>query len=88
VKEEKIKGVRVCRQANANWVEEFDHRKDPRGKDYYWLTGKFQLHEDVDETDEWALVNNYISLVPIQFDFTAHKLIPELKNWKFDVKKR
>jgi 5'-nucleotidase len=88
VKEDKIKGVRVCRQANANWVEEFDHRKDPRGKDYYWLTGKFQLHEDVDETDEWALVNNYISLVPIQFDFTAHKLIPGLKNWKFDVEKR
>jgi 5'-nucleotidase len=85
VKEKEIKGVRVCRQANANWVEEFDHRKDPRGKDYYWLTGKFQLHEDVDETDEWALVNNYISLVPIQFDFTAHKLIPTLKNWTFDA---
>ncbi len=85
VKEHEIKGVRVCRQANANWVEEFDHRKDPRGKDYYWLTGKFQLHEDVDETDEWALANKYISVVPIQFDFTAHKLIPELKNWNFNA---
>jgi 5'-nucleotidase len=85
VKENEIKGIRICRQANANWVEEFDHRKDPRGKDYYWLTGKFQLHEDVDETDEWALANKYISVVPIQFDFTAHKLIPELKNWNFNA---
>ncbi|MFN2394837.1 MAG: 5'/3'-nucleotidase SurE [Bacteroidales bacterium] len=85
VKEDEIRGIRICRQANANWVEEFDHRKDPRGKDYYWLTGKFQLHEDVDETDEWALANKYISVVPIQFDFTAHKLIPELKNWNFNA---
>ncbi|MFW5707468.1 MAG: 5'/3'-nucleotidase SurE [Bacteroidota bacterium] len=85
VEEEKIRGVRVCRQANANWVEEFDHRKDPRGKDYYWLTGKFQLHENVDETDEWALANNYISLVPIQYDFTAHNLISKLKDWNFNA---
>ncbi|MFN2396956.1 MAG: 5'/3'-nucleotidase SurE [Bacteroidales bacterium] len=85
VKESEIKGVRICRQANANWVEEFDHRKDPRGKDYYWLTGKFQLHEDVEETDEWALVKKYISVVPIQYDFTAHSLISKLKDWKFDA---
>ncbi len=85
VAEKKIRGVRICRQANANWVEEFDHRKDPRGKDYYWLTGKFQLHENIDETDEWALANNYISIVPVQYDFTAHKLISTLKNWTFNA---
>jgi len=85
VKEQQIKGVRVCRQANANWVEEFDHRKDPHGRDYYWLTGKFDLYEDVDETDEWALKHNYISVVPVQFDFTAHHLINNLKNWNFNA---
>lgn len=81
VSEAKIQGVKVCRQARGNWQEEFDHRKDPRGKDYYWLTGHFKLHEDSNETDEWALKNNYVSVVPIQFDFTAHDLIPELKTW-------
>ncbi len=85
VKEDQIKGVRICRQASANWVEEFDHRKDPHGRDYYWLTGKFELYEDVDETDEWALKHNYISVVPIQFDFTAHHLISKLKNWDFNA---
>ncbi len=87
VKENEIRGIRVCRQAKANWVEEFDHRKDPRGKDYYWLTGKFHLHEDTDETDEWALANNYISVVPIQYDFTAFQMIPKLQKWDFDVEK-
>ena len=38
---EKIKGIKICRQAKANWVEEFDKRKTPQGRDYYWLTGKF-----------------------------------------------
>ena len=39
VKKEAIKGVRVCRQANGNWDEEFDQRVNPHGKTYYWLTG-------------------------------------------------
>ncbi len=85
VAESAIKGVRVCRQARANWEEEFDHRKDPRGKDYYWLTGEFRVHEDSQETDEWALANNYVSVVPIQFDFTAHDLISELQTWNLNV---
>ncbi len=86
IKEEEIKGVKVCRQARGNWEEEFDHRQDPRGKDYYWLTGRFALHENSNETDEWALKNQYISVVPTQFDFTAHNLIPEISKWKFDAK--
>lgn len=85
VKRKDMKGVRVCRQANATWEEAFDHRKDPRGKDYYWLTGRFQLHDNSNETDIWALENNYISLVPIQFDFTAHDLVPEIKKWTLDA---
>ncbi len=86
LKERDIKGVMVCRQARGNWEEEFDYRKDPRGKDYYWLTGRFNLHENSNETDDWALKNNYISVVPTQFDFTAHGLIQEIKKWDFNVK--
>ena len=85
VKESEIKGVKVCRQARGNWNEDFDHRVDPLGKDYYWLPGEFVLHEDSNETDVWALKNNYISVVPTQFDFTAHDVISEINTWKFDV---
>ncbi len=86
VEEKDIAGIKICRQARGNWDEGFDYRKDPRGKDYYWLTGEFILHENSNETDEWALSNKYISVVPVQFDFTAHDLIPEITKWKFDVK--
>ncbi len=86
VPENDIKGIKVCRQARGNWNEDFDHRTDPMGKEYYWLTGEFVLHEKSNETDVWALENNYISVVPIQFDFTAHNVIPELNSWSFDTK--
>jgi len=76
----KIKGVKVCRQAKANWVEEFDEREDPKGRKYYWLTGKFVNYDKGDDTDERALENHYISVVPVQYDVTAHHAISKLNN--------
>ena len=80
-----IKGVKVCRQANAFWVENFDKRKTPFGKDYYWLTGTFENHDKGSDTDEWALANGYVSVVPVQFDLTAHHAISVLNGWNLDI---
>lgn len=63
-KKSDIKGIKICRQAKANWKEKFDKRKSPAGRDYYWLTGEFLLLDKGEDTDEWALANNYISVVP------------------------
>jgi len=78
---EDYKGVRICRQAKANWEEEFDSRSDPRGRNYYWLTGKFVDYDKGQDTDEWALANYYISVVPVNSDITAHSLVNELNGW-------
>jgi 5'-nucleotidase len=80
VEGKKIKGVKVCRQAKSNWVEEFDEREDPKGRKYYWLTGKFVNYDKGDDTDERALENHYISVVPVQYDVTAHHAISKLNN--------
>ena len=83
VRKSDIKGVKICRQAMAYWIEEFDKRKNPFGQEYYWLTGKF-INEDLGEdTDEWALNNNFISIVPVKFDLTAHHAIKGLNQWNF-----
>jgi 5'-nucleotidase len=75
-----IKGIKICRQARGNWKEEFEKRKDPMGKTYYWLTGVFLNHEpDATDTDEWAITNNYVSVVPVSVDMTAHGYIDKLK---------
>jgi len=80
-KSKTFEGIKICRQARANWVEEFDKRVNPQGKKYYWLTGKFINMDKGEDTDEWALANNYISLVPVKFDLTAHHFIQNLNNW-------
>ncbi len=79
-----IKGVKICRQAMAKWEEKFDERLDPSRRKYYWLTGKFINNDHGADTDEWALANNYVSVVPVEFDFTAHHAIPYLNEWKID----
>ena len=77
-----IKGTKICRQAKAMWQEEFDKRTNPQGKEYYWLTGKFVNLDKGTDTDEWALANGYISIVPVQFDLTAHHAIQQLNSWE------
>jgi 5'-nucleotidase len=85
VTEAELKGIKVCRQAQAKWQEEFDERKDPNGRKYFWLTGKFVNYDKGDDTDEWALANNYVSVVPVHFDLTAHHAIPFLNSWDMTI---
>ena len=81
---DKIKGVKICRQAKSYWNEKFDKRVSPLGKNYYWLTGNFVNLDEGQDTDHWALENDYISVVPIQFDLTAHSYLNNLKSWNFE----
>lgn len=78
-----IKGIRICRQAYAKYEEDFIERNDPHGRKYYWLTGEFVNFDKGKDTDVWALENNYVSLVPVQFDLTNYDLKTQLeKTWK------
>ena len=80
---EELNGIKICRQAKAYWIEKFDKRTNPMGKEYYWLTGEFINKDKGEDTDEWALNKNFISIVPVQYDLTAHHVIQELNTWDF-----
>lgn len=80
----KPKGIKVCRQAHGKWVEEFEKRTDPHGREYHWLAGYFKnFEEDSTETDIYALKNNFASVVPVTVDMTSYKTLEEIQNWKF-----
>jgi 5'-nucleotidase len=81
---DEAKGIKICRQAGGHYVEEFDERVDPRDRDYYWMTGRFELEDRGEDTDSYALSKGYVAIVPTQFDMTAHHVIPELNSWGFD----
>ena len=79
-----LKGIKYCRQAKAKWDENFVVRDDPHNKKYYWLTGEFVNFDKSKDTDVWALKNNYVSVVPVQFDLTNHIIREKLnKKWKW-----
>lgn len=82
--EKDIKGIKICRQANAMWQERFDKRTNPHGREYYWLTGEFVNMDDGEDTDEWALSHGYVSVVPVQYDLTAYHAMQELNSWKLN----
>lgn len=82
--EETLKGVRICRQTNGKWQEEFDKRKDPHGRSYFWLSGNFvNFDAGQEDTCEWALENNYVSVVPCQYDLTAYETMKLMQQWQF-----
>lgn len=77
---EAVKGIRVCRQNKGYWREEFFRRHDPRGREYFWLTGAFVNSEpESTDTDEWALANGYVSVVPVQTDMTDYAQMAPLE---------
>ena len=80
-----VKGIKVTRQNKGTWREEFEKRTDPRGVDYYWLTGYFLNEEPTaTDTDEYWLNEGYITVVPIHVDYTDYKELERIKSWKFD----
>ncbi|MFC5191241.1 5'/3'-nucleotidase SurE [Algoriphagus aquatilis] len=82
---EPIKGIKICRQADAKWQEEFAERYDPTGRKYFWMAGNFVNFDKGEDNDEWAIANNYISIVPCQYDLTAYHAISQInKEWDWD----
>jgi len=76
---DKIKGMKVCRQANARWIEKFIKKEDPMGKIYYWMTGEFVNHDKGEDTDVKALEDGFISIVPSKFDLTDYDVLEKSK---------
>jgi 5'-nucleotidase len=85
VPEREIRGVRVTRQGKTRWDDTFDVRLDPNNKEYYWLTGKLEVTDTAKDTDQIAIMGNYVSVTPIQYDLTDYDSLPLLERWKLNT---
>ncbi len=70
-----VRGVKFCKQADTNWVNGFEKRMDPMGRSYFWLTGEFKTETPVEDTDSYWIKENYATVVPTQYDMTAHDVL-------------
>lgn len=83
---DEIKGVHICRQTKGEWTNEWKRNLHPRGGEYFWLTGCYVNQEPAaEETDQWALSNNYIAVTPVQIDMTAYAMMDKLKHWNLTL---
>ena len=85
---DQIRGVKITTQCRSMYKEDFIKRKDPRGRTYYWLTGKVQWFDKSENSDIRAIERGYVSVTPLQFDLTEYNVIGDLKKIKFDLKKK
>ena len=87
VKKEEIKGWKYTIQGKTKFLDTFEKRIDPRGRTYFWLTGETQEVKYSENSDDCAINERYISVTPLQFDMTNHKLYKNLsengvQEWK------
>ncbi len=82
VPEAQIKGIRATRQGKGRYEEEFDKRRDPQGRTYYWMAGKRVILDTEDDVDDIAISDNYVAVTPIQYDLTHHSFLKDLVQWK------
>jgi len=82
--EKEIQGVVITRQGKSIWNDEFEARRDPGNKQYFWLKGELVELDEEEDIDQRAILNNKVSITPIQFDLTNYALIENLKQWKIE----
>lgn len=78
---EKIRGVEITRQSARRYVNRLEKRADPRGRDYYWLTGSAEGGDGEAGSDARAVEEGRISVTPLRLDMTYEQLTPTLQSW-------
>lgn len=76
---DEVTELRLTRQARARWVEEFEERRDPTGRPYYWLGGRFESLDTGDDTDLAALADGCVSVTPLHYDLTSHAALSDMR---------
>lgn len=82
VPESEMQGVTITHQGKREYFDRIVARTDPSGKPYYWQGGS--LREDVPDpgSDVHAVLENRISVTPVQLDLTAYSLLDRLRGWR------
>lgn len=69
---DRLRGVRITRQANVQLLDGFERRIDPRNRPYYWpKAARLNGNADID-LDVVALEQGFISITPMICDMTDY----------------
>ena len=81
----KLKGVKITRlgpREYDGWFRKESIEEEKQSITQYWYSGKPVVYDNLPEDyDVIAVQDGYASITPLQFDFTNHELIEEVKKW-------
>jgi 5'-nucleotidase len=83
VSKEKIKGIKITSLGTRRYRNSFETRKDPRGHEYYWMSGEAIDELNSEDCDLYWITRNYITITPIHFDLTKFDMIKRIREWEF-----
>lgn len=83
VKPENIKGVKITYQGRSIYHQGVEKRVDPRGREYYWITGAMPRGREKEGTDFWAIKNNMISITPLHLSMSRKDYVKQFEKWNF-----
>ena len=85
VAESALQGVVITHQGRREYVDRVIPRQDPSGRPYYWLAGSIREDTPDPGSDVHAILENKISVTPVQLDMTAYPLMQRLQRWPLSV---
>ncbi|MBU3742618.1 MAG: 5'/3'-nucleotidase SurE [Candidatus Kapabacteria bacterium] len=78
-----FKGIRVTRQGHSEWRDSYERRKDPMGREYFWLTGDFVTVEPHPDADDLAVQDGWAAVTPIHYELTNFEAFHRLQSFAF-----
>ena len=80
-----MKGVAVTKQGVRRYKREFVHRRDPRGRSYYWMAGTPHDDGNPPDTDISAVQAGMVAVTPLHLDMTAFDLLQAVQGWEISL---
>ncbi len=78
------RGLRLTHQGRRDFRQGLIERRDPKGREYYWIGLAPSEWEPDPGADHAAVGEGIVSVTPLHSDMTCHRAIPVLAEWALE----
>ena len=82
---EEVKGIRYTALGNRFYIDSFIPVESEEGDSYMLDGAPLDLHDIEEIYDVTATWDNYVSITPMHFDYTAHDYIKKVASWGLNL---
>ena len=80
-----LKGVRITRLGRRMYMEGVIERRDPSGRQYYWIGGSPPEWQHDARSDHAAVSEGCVSVTPLHLDLTNDRAMDHLSRWSLTL---